>query len=69
MNHAVTVGDIVHWSLLALSIISLGGTAWFWLWLFAMSMSDSPQSGGEGLTWMIVAHVLPIAFFVAWWVT
>lgn len=72
MNHAVTYGGLVHIGLMIAFVISLFGTGWFWLYVFAASMSDSPSTGPSQGGWkflLCVAHGLPIALLIAWFLT
>ncbi len=69
MNNAVTYLGLIHVGLMIAFIVSLGGVVWFWLSVFAAGMSDSPQTGGLWIPWMIFAHAFPGVLFIAWWFT
>jgi hypothetical protein len=68
MDHVITLGDVVHWSLFGLSLASLIGVLFFWLYCFGEGMSDAPVDG-PSRTMAIVVHSIPIALLVAWWLT
>lgn len=66
LDHAITVRDLVHYTLFVSFIVSLLIAVYLWL-LALFSFSDVPSDGVP--TWLFVcANLLPVALFIAWWV-
>jgi hypothetical protein len=69
VNSAVTYLGLIHVGLLIAFVISLFGVGWFWLYVVAALGTDSMGSGVPWMAWLIIAHVVPVALLVAWWIT
>lgn len=68
MSHAITVGDLVHYTLFAAFLASWLIVGCVWLYGLAAGMSDVPGSGpSRGALYGVL--ILPVVAFVAWWFT
>ena len=66
MNHAVTIGDLVHYCVAFACVLSLLGPIAWWMYAFADMMSDAPVSGPGRRSFAFI-HGVPVALFAAWW--
>ncbi len=68
MNHAITVGDLLHYTLFASFLASFLIVGCVWLYAFAAGMSDAPGRGPSA-TALYGVLLLPVVLFAAWWFT